>query len=128
MLDESIPADATTTFADYNKILRDTRAALNDLDTAITALGGVITSDNDLTIPGGTTSLSVGEVGDEDLADQAIELINLTACGACTLGSITGGRAGQVKIFIFQDANVTITNGATIALNRTGNLVSAANM
>jgi len=122
-LNEKLPADASSTLASLNELLRETRAAVNASISAISALGGVITSDTDLDIPTGTTYIIVGE----DISDQAVEVINLTAEGACSLAEIRSGRAGQVKIIKFGDSNVTIVNSlSNIVLNRTGNLSSTS--
>jgi len=121
-LNASLPADASTILSELNALIREERAAINALETAVSALGGVITSDTDLDMGAGTTYIT----NDVDLGDQALEVVNLSADGACNLAEIRGGRAGQIKIFRCTDGNVTFVNSATnIVLNRTGNLTSA---
>lgn len=121
-LNASLPADASTTLSELNALLREERVAINALETALSALGGIITSDTDLNIAAGITYIT----NNVDLGDQALEVVNLSADGACNLAEIRGGRAGQVKIFRCTDGNVTFVNSATnIVLNRTGNLTSA---
>lgn len=122
-LNASLPADASTILSELNALIREERAAINALETAVSALGGVITSDTDLDMGAGTTYIT----NDVDLGDQALEVVNLSADGACNLAEIRGGRAGQIKIFRCTDGNVTFVNSATnIVLNRTGNLTSAS--
>lgn len=82
--------------------IRANRVAIN----SITGSGGGV-ANNDLTIPGGTTSLTVGT----ELSAEAIETIKCTGAAASTLLTVLGGTEGQIKIFVFQDNNVNFTDG-----------------
>lgn len=85
--------------------IRENREAIN----ALSAGGGV--AQTDLTITAGQTSLTVGT----DLEAVGLETIIVTGSGVATIATIIGGTDGQVKIFIFQDANVDFTDGAKSA-------------
>ena len=88
--------------------MRETRAAVNAfLGTGSTGNVGV----TDLILAPGVTSLSVGT----DLGDYGFEVVKVTGTGVSTLLTILGGVEGQVKIFVFQDANVRLTDGAKAA-------------
>ena len=70
---------------------------------------GVVASS--VTVPAGTTSLSVGS----ELSSSIVELIVIdTDAGGSTLGSILGGTQGQVKLFVFQDNNLSLTDGTKV--------------
>jgi len=76
-------------------------AAIN----AVSGSGNVgVTS---LEVAGGTTSLSVGT----DLGSYGVEVVVISAAAAVTLATILGGSEGQVKIFVFQDSDIDITDG-----------------
>lgn len=81
--------------------IRENRAAIN----AITASGNV--GNTALDVPFGTTSLTVGS----ELGTYGLESVKVTGLGIATLTSIIGGTEGQIKIFIFQDTNVRLTDG-----------------
>jgi len=81
--------------------VRASRAAISAL-TAGTGLG--VTN---LTVAGGSTSLSVGV----DLLSVGHEVVIITGSGLSTLATILGGVDGQIKTFIFQDNNIDITDG-----------------
>lgn len=88
--------------AELPPYIRANRVAINafvsgDADIATT----------DLTIVGGTTALVVGT----DLSSIPLEVVLLTASGPATLAQIRGGLEGQIKIFVFQDNNTTLTDG-----------------
>jgi len=86
--------------------IREVRAAVN----ALTGSGNIVATD--LTVPAGTTSLSVGT----ELSDAGLEIVIVTGSGLSDLATILGGTEGQIKIFIFQDSNVDIVDG-NIKLN-----------
>ncbi len=81
--------------------IRDDRAAIN----AVSGSGNV--GFTDLSIVGGTTSLTVGS----DLGTYGFEIVKVTGLAAIVLATILGGTEGQVKVFIFQDGNVSLTDG-----------------
>lgn len=66
-----------------------------------------------MTIPSGTVSFNV-----------ASDYMVLTGAAGVTIATIAGGREGQVLTLEFTDANVTITDDATSAMN-TVNLSAA---
>jgi hypothetical protein len=121
-LNALLPDDTTTTLAELNALLRETRLAVNTANTAITALGGAVASAIDLVLTSGTTQIIVGT----DMGAIALELVNLTAGGACVIDEIVSGTAGQMKIIVFGDTNITLTNNsAKIDLNCVGNFTGA---
>jgi len=81
--------------------IREDRAAIN----AISGAGGVGVTE--LEVPALTTSLTIGT----ELDDYSIEVVIISGDGASTLDSILGGTQGQIKIFVFQDANIDMTDG-----------------
>ena len=88
--------------AELPSYIREDRVAIN----AVSGAGNVGTTD--LTVAAGTTSLVVGT----DLGVYGLEIVKITGGAAVTLLTITGGTEGQAKIFIFQDALITLTDGA----------------
>jgi len=99
-LDSTKPTDQEIV-ADFPTYIRENRAAIN-------ALSG----DNSfgytaLSIAAGITSLTIGT----ELGLYGIEVVKVTGLGAATLETILGGTAGQIKIFIFQNALTKIEDG-----------------
>jgi len=94
------PADTELVSA-LPSYIREDRAAINSIS------GGGNVGFTDLEIAGGTTSLTVGS----DLGIYGFEVIKATGLAAISLVSILGGIEGQVKVFIFQDANISLTDG-----------------
>lgn len=99
-LDVTKPNDANL-ISELAYYLRETRTAVN----AISGSGNVGVTD--LTIDVGTTSLTVGT----ELGEYGFEVVKVTGDGASTLTTIIGGTEGMVKVFIFSDANVKMTDG-----------------
>lgn len=81
--------------------IREDRAAIN----AFSGTGGI--AQTDLTVSAGQTSLSVGT----ELSPAGLETIMVTGDGVATISTILGGTDGQVKIFIFKDSNIDISDG-----------------
>jgi hypothetical protein len=81
--------------------IRDDRVAIN----AVSGGGNVGTTI--LAIAGGTTQLVVGT----DLGLFGYEVVEITGLAAVTLTKILGGVNGQVKVFIFGDTNLKLTDG-----------------
>jgi hypothetical protein len=81
--------------------IRANRIAIN----AMTATSGGI-SNNSLEVAAGATILTVGI----ELSEGGLETIICTGAGAATLAAIVGGTEGQIKIFVFQDTNVELTD------------------
>ena len=80
-----------------------TSALCDDLAYSLATGIGV----TNLTVTGGTISLTVGT----DLLVASLEIVIVTGGGLSTLATILGGTDGQVKVLIFQDNNVDMTDG-----------------
>lgn len=121
-LDDTLPTDNTTTLAEYAALLRDTREEVNTLAAAIAALGGAVASVSTLICGSGKTQIVVGT----DVGDITLETVFITGSAAVDIDEIVQGRAGQIKIFVFGDTNVTFSNANDkIDLNCVGDYVSA---
>lgn len=81
--------------------IREDRIAINSI------VGSGNVGFTDLTIAGGATSLVVGT----DLEDFGLEIVTVTGAGVADIATIIGGTEGQMKVFIFQDANIDIVDG-----------------
>ena len=112
-LDATKPTDQVLN-AELPKYIRETREAINSIET----LAGDV-SVTKTTIAGGTSSLDI----DNDLSDNAIEIILISSTGNSEIQQITGGTQGQLKIFIMQDADISFKDGnesgGEIYLNQT---------
>lgn len=64
-----------------------------------------------LVLNGGPSSLSVGT----DLGTFGLEAVIISATSAADIATILGGIEGQIKIFIFEDANIRFVDGAKAA-------------
>ena len=82
--------------------IRANRTAINAFES-----GNAEYTTTVITIPLATDTLVIGT----DLASINMEIVIIGAAGACVLDRITGGIAGQVKIFVFQDNDITIKDG-----------------
>ena len=82
--------------------IRANRVALN----AISGSGNVGVTELEIAL--GVTSLVIGT----DVGSYGYEAIKLSGAAAVTIATMLGGTEGMVKVFIFQDANVDITDGA----------------
>ena len=82
--------------------IRETREEVNSI------LAGGAVAQTDLEVQAGQTSLTVGN----QLSTVGLESIVVTGAGVATLATILGGTDGQIKVFIFQDANVKLVDGA----------------
>ncbi len=103
-LDATQPTDQALV-SSWPSWVRLSRAAVNALEAAaVFTTGFGVTS---LNVTAGTTTLVIGT----DLLAISHELILMTGVGASTLVTITGGTEGQIKIIIFQDANIDLTDG-----------------
>lgn len=85
--------------------MRESRAAINALSSVVDV--GV----TKLTIPPGTVALTVGT----DIGLYGLEIIIVDADAAVNISKILNGTQGQTKIFIFQDDNISIVDGLTLA-------------
>ena len=61
----------------------------------------------ELTVPGGSTALVVGT----DLSLVKFETVLITGTAPSTIEQIRGGSQGQIKVFIFQNNNVSFNDG-----------------
>ena len=95
------PSDQTLV-SEIAGFIRENREAIN----AISGSGNV--GNTELEVPAGSTSLTVGT----DLGTYGLEIVIISGAAAVTLAAILGGTNGQVKILIFQDNNITLTDGA----------------
>lgn len=85
--------------------IRENRGAINS------SSGSGDVGSTAVTIPVASTSLTVGT----DLGIYGYETVVLTGSGLSTLTKITGGTEGQVKVIIFQDANVKLLDSISKA-------------
>ena len=99
-LDVTKPTDQVTV-AELPTYIRENRAAIN----------AIVGSDNfgvvDLEVAAGATSLTIGT----ELSSDGIELVIISGAGLADIATIIGGTEGQIKIFVFQDANIDIADG-----------------
>jgi len=100
-LDATKPNDQTLV-SELPKYIRDNRNAINAF-----ASGNAEYTTTSTTLSSGTDTLVVGT----DIADIDMEIILLRASGACTLERILGGRAGQIKIFVMEDNDISFKDG-----------------
>lgn len=80
------------------------RADRSEINSVVSAS---MMGQTDLIITVGTTSLSVGT----DLSVAGYETVAVTGTGVSVLETILGGSDGQVKVFMFQDSNVSMNDG-----------------
>ena len=100
-MDATKPTDQEI-IAAHAAYIREARAAINALSSG-SGVGVTV-----LDIAAGSVGLTVGT----DLGLFGFELVLVTAVGAVTIVTILGGTEGQVKVFIFLDNDVSITDGA----------------
>ncbi|MBU2249100.1 MAG: hypothetical protein KKD77_20300 [Gammaproteobacteria bacterium] len=100
-LDVTKPIDSVAVSA-IPSYIREDRAAINAL------AGGNDVGVTEVELAALTTSITVGvEVG-----AYGYETVVISAAGAINLATMIGGTQGQVKVFIFQDNNISIVDGA----------------
>ena len=104
-LDTNKPTDQVDV-SELSIYIREDRVAIN----AVSGAGNVGVTN--LEVAAGTTSLAVGT----ELGTYGYETVIISGAAVVALATILGGTEGQVKIFIFQDTNVHITDG-NIKLN-----------
>lgn len=111
-LDTTKPEDTVLVSA-LAAYIRANRLAINTNETSIAAGSALVYTI--LNVAGGATAMDI----DDDLSAAMLEMVLLTGTGAADIAEITGGTAGQVKIFILGDANVRFERDLTkIALNQ----------
>jgi len=99
-LDVSQPTDQVLV-SELPTYIRQDRVEINSV------VSSSMMSQTDLTIVFAQTSLTVGS----DLSVAGFETILVTGGGIASLETILGGSDGQVKVFIFLDANVSLVDG-----------------
>jgi len=99
-LNVSEPAD-TRMISEIATYIRESRVAINAIS------GGGNVGATILEVTAGATSLTVGS----EIGSYGFEIIIISGAGLATLATILGGTAGQVKVFVFQDTNIDITDG-----------------
>ena len=100
-LDATKPADQELVSA-LPAYIRENRAAINAFESGEAEYTTTV-----INIASGTTTLVVGT----NLANVEMEIVLISALGLCTLENITGGTAGQIKIFVMQDSNISYKDG-----------------
>jgi len=98
--------------------IREGRTTINSILTLIAGLGlGVGTLPDvgvtNISVLLGTTFLTVGAAA--DLGEFGLESVIISGTGAAALTSILLGMNGQVKVFVFQDVNVSFVDSNTKA-------------
>lgn len=101
-LDITKPTDQVLV-AELPLYIRENRVAINAFES-----GEAEYTVTTLVVAAGTTTLVVGT----SLANIDMEIVLISGLGAVTLQNITGGRAGQIKIFVFQNSNISLLDGA----------------
>ncbi len=81
--------------------IKDGRVEMNSISLAGTGAVGAQTLD-----VLGAVSLTIGT----ELASEGFETVVISSTGASVLATILGGTQGQIKVFVFQDLNVVITD------------------
>ena len=101
---------ATELVSDLDDYMRETRESINYLCGLVGA--GVISPDySAVNMTAGDTSLACGT----DLSDSGVEVVGLTADAAVNFTTITDGTAGQIKIFVILDDDVTFIQDVSLA-------------
>ena len=82
--------------------IRENRSEINSM------LAGILdVSVNNLEVSAGATSFTIGT----ELESVGIEIIIISSNTSVDIANIYDGTEGQIKLFIFQDSNVDITDG-----------------
>ena len=109
-VNETEPKGSKHLVMDLDNYQRETRERVNYLLSLAESQGwsavGQICS---VEMETGETELVV----DEHVGDLLIEIVQLTGQSAINLQHITGARAGQIKIFILGDGNITFIDYVT---------------
>ena len=102
-LDTNKPTDEVTV-SEIPSYIREGRVAIN---------AAIVDTDSDFTVTtlnlsGGSVALVIGV----DLIAVAFEIVKLGSLGVSNISQIRGGTDGQIKLFIFQDNQVSFVDGA----------------
>jgi len=100
MLDMNNPTDQVAV-SELPLYIRENRVAIN----AVSGVGNVGVTD--LTVAAGSVSLTIGS----ELGSYGYEIVVIDADAVVALAKILGGTQGQVKVLVFQDNNISITDG-----------------
>ncbi len=99
-LDANQPSDSALV-SSLPSYIRADRAEIN----SVSGSGNVGVTN--LALSAGSISIVVGT----DVGTYGYEVIIISCATAEIIATMTGGTDGQVKVFVFQDANVDITDG-----------------
>lgn len=102
VLDITKPTDQVLV-AEIPSYIRENRVAINAF-----ASGEAEYTVTNLIVSAGTTTLVIGT----DLTNIDMEIVLISGLGAATIQNITGGTAGQIKILVFQDNDISLLDGA----------------
>ena len=99
-LDANKPTDQILV-SEIASYIRANRVAIN----AVSGSGNVGVTVLEVAL--GVTSLVIGT----DIGTYGFEIVKISGAAAVVLATMTGGTEGMVKVFVFQDANIDITDG-----------------
>jgi len=94
------PSDAVLV-SELPAYIRENRSEINSIGVSGTGAVGATTLD-----VLGAISLTIGT----ELSSEGFETVVISSTGASVLATILGGIQGQIKMFVFQDLNVLITD------------------
>jgi hypothetical protein len=100
-LDVNSPTDQVLV-SEIPAYIRANRVAINNIESESSNI-----TTTEVSISAGDTALVVGT----DLSALKLEIALLSGIGASTIEYIRGGVEGQIKIFIFQDNDITFKDG-----------------
>ena len=99
-IDATKPTDAALV-SELPAYIREGRTEMNTISLSGTGAVGAQTLDVLAAV-----SLTIGT----ELSEEGFETVVISSTGASVLATILGGIQGQVKMFVFQDLNVVITD------------------
>ena len=99
-LDATKPSDVVLV-SELPAYIRENRSEINSIGVSGTGAVGATTLD-----VLGAVSLTIGT----ELSSEGFETVVISSTGASVLATILGGIQGQIKMFVFQDLNVLITD------------------
>lgn len=85
--------------------IRENRVVINTFEASVADF--TITT---LSVPAGTVTLVVGT----DLANCNFEIVLISGIGASVIEHITGALSGHVKVFVFQDNDISLKDGTKV--------------
>ena len=99
-IDATKPTDAALV-SELPGYIREGRVEMNSISLSGTGAVGAQTLDVLAAV-----SLTIGT----ELSEEGFETVVISSAGASVLATILGGTQGMVKMFVFQDLNVVITD------------------